>query len=279
MAARRTTVAIAALLALAGCAGTGVSSSPELTVTPAPVPTDARATPAYRLAPGLAPSGVVDPLALATAHAAVLRATAYEVTLTERSVRPDGTLLERRTVEGRFVGPTRYRLTTSRETARGPDPTSTLYADGERLYERLETRNDTRYYLPRARFDGRPRWPEDPEGHQTQRDELYAALAGSTPSYAGPVELDGVTHHRIVAPRATHASFLAAWEYVDTIETFRFVATVRGDGLVRSYRLHYVATSGGERRIVTRSARWSALDDATVDPPAWYATARERTGG
>lgn len=270
---------LAALLALAGCAGAGGPAAPsELTVTPAPVPTDAPPTPPYRLAPGLAPSGVVDPLALVAAHAAVLRASSYAVRVEEHVATADGALVERRVIDGRFDGPSRYRVTLRRETPRGPDPTSSLYADGERLYERLETTTGTRYYVPRERLDARLRWPEEPPGRPTQAESLYAALAGSTPGHAGTTVVDGESHHRVVADRATHASFLAAWEYVDTLESFRFAATVRGDGLVLGYDLRFVATVGGERRVVTRTARWTGVGETTVEPPDWYATARERTG-
>lgn len=275
---RGVVLALAALLAVAGCAGAGGPTAAELTVTPAPVPTDAPPTPDERLAPGLTTAGVVDPLALAAAHAAVLRSATYEVSIEEVVVRADGSLIERRVVEGRFAGPTRYRVRLERETSRGPDPTSSLYANGARLYERLETTSGTRYYVPREDLEGRPRWPEDPAGRPTQRGELYAALVGSRPAYVGSTVVDGETRHRVVADGAVHASFLAAWEYVDTIESFRFTATVRDDGLVVGYDLRYEATVGGEPWVVTRTARWTGVGEVTVDPPDWYPTARERTG-
>lgn len=278
MADRRLVLGLATVLALAGCTATGVPAEPALTVTPAPVPTDPEPTPVYRVAPGVDTEGVVDPLALAGAHAAVLASTSYRVAVVEHVETLDGRLVEHRVVLGTVEGPTQYRLDLTRRTHRGPDPASSLYANGAALYERLVTTDGTRYYVPRASLDGEAPWPEDPVGSPTHREELYVGMAGSDPGYAGAVVVDGTTYHRLVATRATHPAFLAAWEYVGSIEAYGFSALVRKEGLVRSYEVRYVAVAGGERRLVTRTARWSAVGGATVRPPDWYAAVLSWSG-
>ena len=277
MIARRAVLAHAALLGLAGCARAGRAPGGELTVTPAPVPTDPPPTPAWRLAPGLSEAGVVSPLALAGAHVAVLRSTSYRVHVVERRTRPDGRLVYRRVVRGTVAGPTRYRLDVSRETARGPEPASSVYADGERLYERLVVGDGARYYVPREGLASSA--PEEPLANPTQRRELYVAFAGSRPEYVGPEPYEGVTHHRIAATSAAEPGFLATMEFVDAVEAYSFEGLVSPRGLVRSYALGFLATDGDDRRHVARTARWTEVGEATASPPAWYDVARARIDG
>lgn len=274
----RAAFALAVFLVLAGCAGSGVQPPGDLTVTPAPVPTDGTPTPAYRLAPGLSEMGVVAPVVLSSAHAERLRSTVYHVRIEDRVERSDGTVT-RRVLEGTFADRTVYHFRVS-EGGAGTETAHAraFYADGEKLYERLVIDGEVRYYVPRERLFERAPLPPNPLGHPTQREELYVALVGSHPAYAGTRTVDGETFHRLTAAEPTDHDFLAAMEYVDSFSSYEFEALVSDTGLVRAYRVEYVATVDGERRRVVRTARWSGVGNATVPVPDWYETARARTG-
>lgn len=273
----RIALGLAVLLLLGGCAGSGVQPGGDLTVTPAPVPPVGTSTPAYRLAPGLTEAGVVGPLSLTTAHADLLRATTYHVRLEERVEGPDGSV-DRRVLEGTFANRTSYHLQVREGPANATTLVRALYADGERLYERLVINGEVRYYVPRETLYPLAPYPKHPLGSPTQREELYVALVGSQPAYNGTHTARGERHHLIVATAPTEHGFLAAWEYVDGFASYRFEALVTDRGLVRAYRLAYVATVDGERRRVVRTARWSRVGSAPVPVPAWYETAKNRTG-
>lgn len=275
---RRTGAALALVLVLAGCAQSGVPVDAELTVTPAPVPTDATPTPAYRLAPGLAESGVNGPLTLVSAHAEQLRSTVYSVRIEERVERPDGSVVWR-VLEGTFTDRTTYSMRVQAGVGNDTMLANWFYADGERLYERLVIDNETRYYLPRSMLSPGASYPQDPLGEPTQREQLYVALSGARPSFNGTVTVDSDEAYRIAESSRINEDFLAAYEYVSDLAGYEFDAVVTPDGLVREYRISYVATSRGERRRVVRTARWTEIGTARVTAPDWYATARNRTGG
>lgn len=272
----RTAVGLVVLLAVAGCAGSGASTDVGLTVTPAPVPTDGTPTPAYRLAPGLAESGVVSPLTLASAHAELLRSTAFHVRIDERTVGPGGPTT-RRVLEGTFVNRTAYRIRVRAVSGNRTVLARSLYADGTALYERHVTDDGVRYYLTNERLHDQSPYPPARLGSRTQRDDLYIAFVGTSPDYVGTEVVDGSELHRIAATGATRPGLLASWEYVDAISDYEFEALVTDAGFVRAYRVSYIAIDNGERIRVDRRVRWSAVGNTTVPVPDWYEIARERT--
>lgn len=274
----RAAVGLAALLVLAGCAGSGVRADADVTVTPAPVPTDGLPTPAFRLAPGLAETGVVGPLTLASAHTERLRSTSFHVRIEERIERPGNTAAWR-VLEGTFADRTSYSMRVREGVGNDTVLASWFYADGERLYERLVIDNETRFYVPRARLSAGAAYPQDPLGQPTQDEALYVALSGARPTYDGTTTVDGVEHYRITESSRVNHDFLAAWEYVADLASYEFDALVTPDGLVREYRISYVATVRDERRRVVRTARWTGVGTARVTTPDWYEAARNRTGG
>lgn len=265
------------LLVLAGCAGSAVQPSPGLTVTPAPVPTDPTPTPAHRLAPGLSSAGLVAPLALASAHDDHLRSSAFHVRIEERRVGPDGRTSVR-VFEGTFVNRTAYRVRTRQITQNSTLLERSLYADGTALYERHVTPDSVRYYLTNEQLSDRSPYPPDRLGSRTQRDELYVAFIGTDPDYLGTESVNDTERHRIGSSEVSRPDLLATWEYVDRISAYELEAIVTDAGLVRSYRVRYVAVDDGERHRVERTARWSAVGNATVTEPDWYERARARTG-
>lgn len=274
---RRVALGVALLFALAGCTGSGVPADTELTVTPAPVPTDASPAPDYRLAPGLAEEGVVAPLTLASAHAERLRSTVYRVRIAERVERSNGPV-RWRVLEGTFANRTSYSMRVREGVGNRTILASWFYADGERLYERLTIENETRYYVPRSGLSAGADYPQDRLGQPAQREPLYVALSGARPTSNGTVSIDGTEHYRLSESSRVNDDFLAAYEYVSALTNYEFDAVVSPTGLVRAYRISYEATVRGERRRVVRTARWTDIGTARVTPPAWYATARNRTG-
>lgn len=272
----RAALGLAVLIALVGCASSGVQADGPVTVTPAPVPTDGVPTPAFRLAPGLAERGVIGPLTLASAHAERLRSTAYHVRIEERVQHPDGRV-SWRVLSGTFANRTSYSMRVREGVGNETVIASWFYADGDRLYERLIIDNVTRYYQPRSKLSAGSHYPQDPLGHPIQRDQLYVALSGANPSYVGTERVEGVELYRIAESDRVNDDFLAAWEYVAALTEYEFEALVTGDGLVREYRISYVATVRGEPRRVVRTTRWTNVGNATVTPPDWYGIARERT--
>lgn len=276
MLALRTALGLAVLVVVAGCTGSGAGTAPPVSVTPAPVPSDGTPTPAYRLAPGLSADGVVGPLALASAHDELLRSSDFHVRITER-VEPSDGPTRRRVLEGTYVNRTSYRLRVWETVGNRTVLTRSLYADGTALYERHVTANAVRYYLTNERLDDTSPYPPDRLGGRTQRETLYIAFVGARPEFVGELPADDGMYYHIAATRAVRPGLLAAWAYVDAVSDYEFDARVTGAGLVRSYRLRYVATVGDDRRRVVRTARWTDVGTATVRRPDWYATALNRT--
>lgn len=273
----RTAFAVAVLLVLAGCAGGAGQSPADLTVTPAPVPTDATPTPAHRLAPGLSSAGLIAPLALTSAHDEHLRSTAFHVRIEERTVGPDGGT-SARVFEGTFVNRTTYRIRVREVAGNRTVLERSFYANGTALYERHVTPDSVRYYLTNEQLSDRSPYPPDRLGSRTQRDELYVAFIGTDPAVRGTESVNGTELHRIGSSGVTRPDLLATWEYVDRISAYELEALVTEAGLVRSYRVRYVAIDDGDRYRVERSARWSAVGNVTVTEPDWYERARARTG-
>jgi hypothetical protein len=273
---RRRSFALVVMLVFAGCAGGGGPAADPVTVTPAPVPTEATPTPAYRLAPGLAESGVVSPLALADAHADVLRGTVYRVRIEER-VDPATGPSRRRMLRGTFANRTVYRFRIKQERGNDTRLVSAFYADGDDLYERQVTDGEPRYYRPRTGLRAEAPYPQDPLGSPLQRQQLYVALEGTRPAFNTTETAGGERRYVLRASSARDRRFLAAMAYVDRISAYQFRAVVTAQGLVTAYRIAYVATVDGEPRRVVRMVRWTAVGNATVTAPAWYSTARNRT--
>lgn len=84
---------LAVLAVLTGCAAISTPVSPSPTgVSPAPVPTTSTPT---ELAPGVTNEGVVDPAALADAHASALRNRSFTMTVERTILNANGTVRSR----------------------------------------------------------------------------------------------------------------------------------------------------------------------------------------
>lgn len=260
---------LVAVLALAGCStATTATGGPDTpTLTPAPVPEDAPGARSDDYPPGVTADGVARPLRLVTRHAAVLRNASYTVR-TERTVSyGNGTLRRRSTMTAAFAaGKTRYYQVFERA---GPTVDHwERYADGERLFEAIMWNETTKYYVPRERVRARA-YPDRLVGDPVRQDELYVVLTALNTTVE-PVVRSGNRRYRVTATGLHDPEFLAAWTYVDAIETVSLTLLVTPEGVVERYRFAYTTTEGSRRVRVTETVRYSEIGTTTVRPPAWY---------
>lgn len=153
----RRVIVVAAVVVLAGCSS---PASPQTrtataTATAAPVPTDA---PSTFLAPGVTPRGVVNPVALVTAHRRTLRGTNVTVRVEASRRYANGSLRWRRTATQRIDaagGPVRSHYVgefAGTTPAAGLPPAFVRFPDAARV-ERY-TYGDGAYHRYRLRSGG-----------------------------------------------------------------------------------------------------------------------------
>ena len=220
-----------------------------------PTTPESAGTDAVRLAPGLTTEGIVDPAALADAHATAManRSYTWELTYVESS---NGSEIGRATETVRVAAPGVYVSNVSREgflVTRGPVARMPSYADGERRY-RLAT-------------DGvETSDPDDADvGRQAARARQYfgVLLAGREMSFGRAVR--GGPRRYVVDIEGTNAS--AVRNYSATVH-------VAPDGSVRYYAGSYcLASMSGEFSDICLSLtmRYSQVGETTVEPPPWHA--------
>jgi hypothetical protein len=278
---------VAALVVVAGCSSpasppTGATTA-TATATAAPVPTD---RPSTFLAPGVTPRGVVDPVALATAHRRTLGRTSVTVHVEESRRYENGTLRWRRTATQRVDAGGRTVRSHYVGEFEGPRRGSGLLSGFVRFPDasRVEryTVDDGAYH--RYRF---------PSG-----DTWYVGAASPDPQLVDPglVPLFWAVETRMTAREARDGAAryrLEGSEIVDqtTLERVfvdeRFAdvrnvsleGTVDERGVVHRYRLTYtlVRTDGLLVRGV-ESVRFTDVGTTTVERPGWYAAAVNATG-
>lgn len=265
----RRVVALALLAVLAGCGGQPGADTGGGTLTPAPVPATATPAPDERvLAPGLTGAGVADPGRLAGAHRRALERRSF-------------TLVENRTVEGPDGALTRwdrrlrvaeewsrYRYARVAESARGYPvsayrPRLEAWYDGKFVYFRGVRDGDVLFSYQRG----------DTFGDMTRTDRLLALYAAFETRAR---EADG--GYRVTGTRPADTAVLDVPPSLDEPRDATFVADLGPDGRVVRYRLSYAATFDGRQVRVTRTVRFEAVGETTVEPPDWYGRARNATG-
>ena len=275
----RRSLLVAVLVVLAGCSGPAGPATPTATSTAAPVPTT---DPATVLAPGVTVRGVEDPVALASAHAAVLGETSVTVRVEESRRYANGTLRWHRTATQRidatgpairsyhveaFEGSTRDAGLVP-DFVRFPDATHVeRYAVGEDAYYRYRLRSGDTWYV------------SGPYRADRLVDPGLVPLFWAVDTRVTGSEIrDGTTYYRLeggeVTDRTTFGRAFVSEPFVE-LRDVSVDAVVDERGVVREYHLSY-ALVGTDGTTVhgSESVRFTGIGTTTVDRPAWYEEVR-----
>jgi hypothetical protein len=276
-------VPVALLVVLAGCGGfaDGSTSVGTPTVTPAPLPESGAASEGVALAPGLTREGVVDPLALANAHAGVVgsRSHAFHARWTVRYANGSlvGEVVQRTRVEpgGPFLANVSVRgdpgLLNDRPT------TALFWSDGEELVERVRVGDETRFlYVPADEFSGGNGFYNSLRRPKPWRD-TYALFESVDLRVATSQSIDGGTLYLLEGTRLSDPRVFAAATDTTDPRDVTFTAGVTDEGLVRGQRLAYTATVRGETVRVVRVVEYRAFGEVRVTRPDWYDRARNES--
>jgi hypothetical protein len=248
-------LAFVAVALLAGCGGF-VGSAPDGTVTPAPVPepTTTEAT-GSAIAPGVGGARVFDADQLARAHREAMRNRSYVWHQRQRAT-PLG-LNRSQTIDTRLrvedVRRYRYDLATSWRPAN-----TSGYTEGDTRYRREVSRAGYTYTTNPA-TDVTVRYGDQP----VQAISRYLAIGSAR---VAATTVDGERYYRITGTTE-------AIPITGAISNYSVEALVAPSGFVRSLTVSYDDVIGSDREQIDYSYRYSAVDQTTVEPPAWV---RER---
>lgn len=262
------------LLLLAGCnAPAPGPGTPTAEATPAPVP-EIETYP-----PGVDEGGVVDPVALANAHAAA--ADDRYVVVSNYTVRyPNGTVRSS-VVQRSRVSPEGWTATITVDGRRpgvisDTPATAVFYSDGEQLVERIRRETGTNYlYIPPAEYNGgngfynslrRPVPYRDPWALTASLDTRTVETRDGAALVAADGVADGVADRRLFAAATS----------VESPANVSYRATVAPDGLLRDQRLSYAGELFDGPVRVTRTISYRPLE-GSVERPEWYETAKEQS--
>jgi hypothetical protein len=276
------TLALAALLVLAGCGGFASNApgvgEPSPSFTPAPVPDAPAAHP-----PGITAERVVDPARLADAHVRSIEGVSYSLRSNRSTYYPNGTLRSRIDIDLR-LSRNRSHVAVVRTAGPegsviiGPPPASAVYwsnqslyasrvgHDGDSIYSILDDSANPiatwNYWTTTAAFGG-------PDGHPSVR---YADFFGSIPTtVVDNWTVNGTTLYQVRGRRPASPAFTV--DEVDAVGPAgsgpALQATVTEDGLVRSLQLRYRAFDDGEEYTVDWRIRYRAVGNTTVSEPSW----------
>jgi hypothetical protein len=272
-------VALACLLALAGCSAVPGSgpATPSETVTPAPVPDDGGGE---RLAPGLTRAGVTDPLRLAGAHSEALgRNYRFQSDWTVRH--PNGTLYAH-AAQDATVAPVGYRVrvaATGRPgflTTGGPID-AVFWSNGTVLAERVTRGSSVGYrFLDAETYNGGTGFYNSLRRPKPWRDHYALFAAMETRVVDARSGGDGPPRYTVVGTRLTDPATFGAATNVRQPTNVSLWTVVDEDGVVRALRLSYACRlPTGERVHVTRRVRYRAVGEVGPIPrPDWYDRAR-----
>ena len=222
---------------------------------PDPTDTETSGTDEPLLAPGLTTEGVVDPAALADAHAAAVTNRSYTWRLTYvESV--NGSEVGRATETVRVAAPSVYVSNVTREgflVPRGPLSSWPAYTDGERRYrltadevDVTELQNDTDTGRPAARA----------------RQYVLGFVNGREMSVGRTVS--GGPRRYVVDIEGTNTS---------GIQNYTATAHVSSEGLVYFFSGSYCLTpvDNDSREVcLALTMRYADVGATTVEPPSWY---------
>lgn len=274
--------AVVVLVLLAGCGGTiDQGSQPTVTISAAPIPTEnPTPTPRPQLAPGLDPTGIVDPLALSEAHERYLRNRSETVHLTRTNRYQNGTLRDR-TVQVTKVAQDRDRFHTIIEVdgpkARffGDGGRGEYWSDGERLLQRLVRQNESVYSLV------------EPEDYNPQLSQPLIPSPGGGRVYflatLGTFDLtdrrsqNGTELYRLELRQITQPDALAASESVYRPRNVSLRLLIDENGVLRRFVLTYTAVQEGTTLDVHLTGEHKRIGQTSVERPPWYPRAINET--
>jgi hypothetical protein len=273
---------LVALILLAGCSGlSGLGSEPpEVSVTPADVPTNAKpATPSEQIAPGVLPTGVYNASALAHAHARILGSTSFTIR-TNRTYRyQNGTLARWITgIQRVESGPPLRIQTHSRYHIQRLYPQrsnvsialeSDLWFSLDNGYQRTTYANNTTRY---STLSQRIRSINSPI--LTRAWRINKTLSNVDTQVTRHTR-NGSTYYRIKGPvphgnpsplLSSNKQNSSQWLLIDS------------RGVIHEYHIT-VYTSGPKETAIKRhfSITFRKIGNTTVERPAWVETARNRT--
>jgi len=267
----RTALALATLLALAGCGAPVAGPTPEPTdrLTPVSVPNASD----DGVAPGVTEDGVVDATALKDAHIAQLRGGDFTLRRVRVERYANRSLRARTTLDATYPGDGRYRI---ERTFEGPD------------HDRLGTGGTTIQYgnatgsvrirrAPNGTVLDRSTGP--PVSGATTRTALLTApfsgrrvlLIFRAADFDDVTPVAGRDAYRLegggVADPAALQSLLSP-SRVEGIEDVWVTAVVTSDGLVERLEFAYTAIIDGRPVRIVRTVRYET-GNVTLDRPAW----------
>ena len=275
-------VLVVIVVSFAGCSSIATPSTdqPPGAITAAPVPTNpAEPTPVPELAPGLTARGVVDPLALASAHETELSSHSETVRLRRVVTYADDELRSKR-IQVTRVNANRSRFHTI-ITVDGSYPPFygdrlEFYTDGETLIQATVLPNQSSYFqIPLERY----REQNSIQNVISSPDagQVFLLFAVVETRVIARIERSGRVRYRLESTRLRRPGTLAEAEDVDNPQNVSLTAVVDERGILLEYTLSYNASIDGQPVTVVSSGSHSAIGETTVPRPKWVDSALNRT--
>jgi hypothetical protein len=271
-------VAVALLAVTAGCAGFGGQSttateSPE-TTTKSTTQTTAEPTQTQPViaAPGFNGGTLVDPLALADAHAGWLSRTSFARVdnQTTRTAENNSWIATTIRVENESRWETRQAFTAEHSyTDSGGERHQ--YANATHVYSRVEHGDGNVSYAVQPNGWANASAPNSHELLEERHARGYVYDVFTTASWTTIVDQtsdDGRTVYRVLGNASGDTQFRGA-----TVSNFTVEANVTGEGFVQRMDVAYEENGTA----VSRSVAFSEVGETAVERPEWFDTAVNRT--
>lgn len=264
---RRSAVVLTILLLLAGCSATQPQRSIQRdgsTVTPAPVPESTNETVSrHLLAPGIGPTGVIDPIALSEAHEHALTDRAFIRTANRTITTTDGAVVTQQSFVTRVGSTHRVRHTVLR--AEGPqapyfgeDESTELWTIGDRQYQAIDRNNETSYRELPSWETIQPSLIAPPSGAAFLVGSIFETNVSARPSGRALV----LTGNQLASP-----SLLSSATGVQDPHNASLRAVIRRDGLVRSYSIRFSASAHNRPIEFSITVRYARVGNPAIGPP------------
>lgn len=276
---RTRALALAVLLALAGCGGSvpDGGATDAATLTPAAVPSAGPETLAR--VPGYGATRLAAPAAASRAHRRTLDATSYHMERVREVTGPNGTLNAVSLSATVAADRDAYRFTRIERSAPAW-VVSEPYARIDIWYRNTSVRNrflnadrTARYWGTNVSRRGGP--VTDPTGATA----VIAALGAVAYEVENATRTGDHTVYRVAGDEHTGRGLGPVPPPLSAPRNLSVTARVRDDGAVLAYDLRYEATFENRTVTVREVHRVTRLGTATVEQPAWLARANESVVG